>query len=104
MAIATRSALREGLAQTAIDAMACGTPIAAYALGGITDVVGETTNPAAILARPDDIDDLSGALARMLADPDLAARLAQSGLQRARESFDPGRMADQYEQLFAHLL
>ncbi len=33
VAIATRSTLGEGLAQTAIDAMACGTPIAAYALG-----------------------------------------------------------------------
>ncbi len=99
VAIATRSTLREGLAQTALDAMACGTPIAAYALGGITDAVGET----AMLARPDDVDDLSGALTKILEDPDLAARLARGGLQRARESFDPGEMVDRYEQLFADL-
>ena len=56
-----------------------------------------------MLARPDDIDDLSGALTRVLQDPDLAARLARGGMQRARESFDPGRMVDRYEQLFADL-
>ncbi len=93
VAIATRSTLREGLAQSAIDAMACGTPIAAYALEGITDVVGD----AAILARPDDVEELSGALIRVLGDPELGAHIAQGGLSRARELFHPGRMADRYE-------
>ena len=54
-----------------------------------------------MLARPDDVDDLSGALTKILENPDLAARLARGGLQRARESFDPGEMVDRYEQLFA---
>src|SRR5262249_46223356 len=80
-AIATRATLGEGLAQTAIDAMACGTPIAAYSLGGITDVVGET-NPAAVLARPDDFEGLSVAVIRLLADSKLAARIAGDGLVR----------------------
>jgi glycosyltransferase involved in cell wall biosynthesis len=99
VAIATRSTLREGLAQSAIDAMACGTPIAAYALEGITEVVGD----AAILARPDDVDELSGALIRALGDRDVGAHIAQGGLSRARELFDPGRMADRYEQLLTAL-
>lgn len=100
VAIATRSTLREGLAQSAIDAMACGTPIAAYALEGITDVVGD----AAILARPDDVEELSGALIRVLGDPELGAHIARGGLSRARELFHPGRMADRYEELFAALV
>jgi glycosyltransferase involved in cell wall biosynthesis len=99
IAIATHSTLREGLAQTAIDAMACGTPVAAYALEGITEVVGD----AAILARPDDIEDLSGALVRVLEDAELGARIAHRALSRARESFAPTRMADRYEQLFTAL-
>ena len=103
VAIATRSTLGEGLAQTAIDAMACGTPIAAYALGGITDVVGDAS-PAAVLARPDDIEGLAAAVTRLLADPDLADRIAREGLVRAREAFDPKRMIDSYERLFTDLL
>jgi glycosyltransferase involved in cell wall biosynthesis len=101
--IATRSSLREGLAQTALDAMACGTPIAAYALGGITDAVGET-DPAAALARPDDAEDLGGAVTRLLQDAGLAASLAQRGLERARQQFDQALMADRYEALFAALV
>lgn len=103
IAIATRSTLGEGLAQTAIDAMGCGTPIAAYALGGITDVVG-AASPAAVLARPDDVEDLSGAVTRLLADSELAARVARDGLIRARQTFDPARMIDSYERLFTDLL
>jgi glycosyltransferase involved in cell wall biosynthesis len=103
LVIATRSTLREGLAQTAIDAMACGTPIAAYALGGVTDAVGET-EPAAILARPDDVAQLSAALHTLLRDHQQAGALAMRGLDRARQMFDPAVMADSYERLFADLL
>jgi glycosyltransferase involved in cell wall biosynthesis len=103
VAIATRSTLREGLAQSAIDAMACGTPIAAYALGGVTDVVGKS-EPAAVLAHPDDIEDLGGAVTRLLRDGGLAAALAQRGLERARNEFAPALMADRYEQLLAALV
>jgi glycosyltransferase involved in cell wall biosynthesis len=103
VAIATRATLREGLSQTAIDTMACGTPIAAYALGGVIDVVGET-DPAAVLARPDDVEDLGRAVTRLLTDQGLAARIASDGLKRAREAFDPDRMVDSYERLFADLL
>jgi glycosyltransferase involved in cell wall biosynthesis len=99
VAIATRSTLREGLSQSAIDAMACGTPIAAYALAGVTDAVGET-EPAAVLARADDVEDLSGALIGLLENPELAAAVARKGLDRARGEFDPALMADRYERLF----
>jgi glycosyltransferase involved in cell wall biosynthesis len=101
--IATHSTLGEGLAQTAIDAMACGTPIAAYALDGIIDAVGATES-AAILARPDEVEDLGVAVTRLLQDAELAAKLAQRGLDRAREEFAPALMANRYEQLFGALL
>jgi len=100
--IATHSTLREGLSQTAIDAMACGTPIAAYGLSGVTEVAGEN-DPAAMLARPDDVRDLSGALIKLLQDPKLAENIAQRGLIRVRE-FDPATMASRYERLFTELI
>jgi glycosyltransferase involved in cell wall biosynthesis len=103
IAIATHSTLREGLAQSAIDAMACGTPIAAYALDGVTDAVGET-DQAALLARADDIEGLCAAIIRLLGSPGFAAGIAWRGLERARKEFDPALMADRYEQLFATLI
>lgn len=101
--IATHSTLREGLAQTALDAMACGTPVAAYALGGVTDAVGET-DAAAILARPDNIGELGAAVIKLLQDAEVASNIAQRGLNRARREFAPALMTDRYEQLFAALL
>jgi glycosyltransferase involved in cell wall biosynthesis len=103
VAISTHLALREGLAQTAIDAMACGTPIAAYALGGVTDVVGDS-DPAALLACPDDVAELGAALVRLLEDSDLAASTAKRGLTRARSEFEPAIMVDRYERLFKDLM
>lgn len=100
LAVATRSTLGEALGQSAIDAMACGTPVAAYGLDGIIEAVGE----AAVLACPDDVEDLGGALLRLLKDSELGARAARHGLERARASFDPDRMVDQYEQLFSALV
>ncbi len=102
LAIATHRALREGLAQSALDAMACGTPIAAYALEGVIDAVGET-DAAAVLARPDDVADLGAAIIGLLSNPELAASIARRGLDRARAEFEPAQMADRYEQLFGAL-
>ncbi|GEM_PF-2125587 len=101
--IATRSTLREGLSQTALDAMACGIPIVAYALGGVTDVTG-AEEPAAILARPDAVDDLASALIRLLKNPELGGEITSRGLERARREFAPALMADRYVRLFENLV
>ncbi len=64
---------REPLGLAAVEALACGTPVVASAVGGLKEVVrdGET----GLLVPPGDVPALAGALLR-LADPALRARLA----------------------------
>jgi len=71
----------ESLGMVAIEAMACGTPVVVSRVGGLQHTVldGETgyqvppRNPQALAER----------LSQLLADPVLAARLGQQGIQRA---------------------
>jgi glycosyltransferase involved in cell wall biosynthesis len=57
----------DALTQTAIEAIACGTPCVAFDRGGVTDVVTEETG---YRARFGDVDDLARGLAIVLADVD----------------------------------
>jgi glycosyltransferase involved in cell wall biosynthesis len=101
--VATHQSLKEGLPLTAIEAMACGTPVVAYASGGVVEAISKHEE-GGLLAKPDDPADLSRAIRRVLHDADFAATLARKGLARARELFDPEHAADQYEQLLTSLI
>lgn len=75
------SSAEEGLGTVLIDAMALGKPVAATAGGGIPELVvpGET----GLLVAPRDAAALGDAIARLLTDRALAARLGAGGKARA---------------------
>jgi glycosyltransferase involved in cell wall biosynthesis len=101
--IATRSDLREGLPLTALEAMACGTPVVGYATGGVVEAVGGSDGAGA-LATPDDPASLAERLRAVLGDPDLARRLARAGLARAREHHAPEAAVARYERLLGEVV
>ena len=98
-----------------LEAMACGTPVVASAVGGIPEVVvdGETgllvpveqqdtapyepVDPAAFSR------DLAAALNRLLGDPDLRARMAVAGRARVEAHFAWDAIARQTADLYASL-
>jgi alpha-1,3-rhamnosyl/mannosyltransferase len=71
--------LYEGFGLPPLEAMACGTPVVASSAAAVRETVGD----AAIVVDPEDVGALAAAIARVLEDPDLAARLAARGLARA---------------------
>jgi glycosyltransferase involved in cell wall biosynthesis len=73
--------LDEGFGLTALEAMACGTPVIAARAASIPEVVGD----AAILVDPLDVVALSGAMSAMLTDPALAKDLHERGIARAAQ-------------------
>jgi glycosyltransferase involved in cell wall biosynthesis len=103
VAIPTRSALSEGLPLTALEAMACGTPVVGYATGGIVEALGRD-NETGLQVTTDDPEALGRSIKRLLTEPELAGRLATAALARAREHFDPRLAADRYEGLFSALM
>ncbi|MDX2170900.1 MAG: glycosyltransferase family 4 protein, partial [Deltaproteobacteria bacterium] len=100
--MATQRRLSEALPATLLEAMACGTPVAAYATGGMCEVIG-ADGGAGRLAAPDDAGDLARVVIEVLGDPQQRARLAAAGLERVRTRFASESAVDRYEALFAAL-
>jgi glycosyltransferase involved in cell wall biosynthesis len=72
--------LYEGFGLPPLEAMACGTPVIASNATSVPEVTGD----AALLVDPTNTDDLKAAMARLLDDKALTARLRQAGIERAR--------------------
>jgi L-malate glycosyltransferase len=99
--VATLSSKEEGMGSVLLDAMAFGVPVAATRAGGITDAVVDGVS--GLLAPPRDGDALGEAIARVVLDPALAARLAAAGRERVRE-FSVEQMARRYEHAYRDIL
>ncbi len=79
-AVLLTPSLYEGFGMTALEAMACGTPVIASNTGSLPEVVGD----AGLLVCPTDVDAMVDAVVRVATDRELQATLRQRGLERAR--------------------
>lgn len=80
----------ESFSLVALEAMAVGTPVAAYAEGGLPEVLGD----CALLVPTGDRGALADALVRLVRDDDLRACLAACGRRRVTSEFSLERMIE----------
>ncbi|MFD5278699.1 glycosyltransferase [Pseudarthrobacter sp. NPDC058362] len=81
-----------------LEAMACGVPVVAAAVGGLQDtVVDQATG---LHVPPRDPAAIASALAVLLADPELRSRLGTAGVQRARTRYSWDRVAAETEKAY----
>ena len=73
--------LYEGFGLPPLEAMACGVPVVASNVSAMPEVAGD----AAMLVDPRDVDGLASAIAQVLRDGALRARLRVAGIARARQ-------------------
>jgi len=93
---------QEAFGQTATEALACGTPVAAFAVGGLRDIVKHQTN--GWLAEPFDTNDLANGILWMLEHPDRSARLRINARNSIVNTYDPLKIGNQYLQLYQSIL
>lgn len=81
-----------------LEAMACGVPVVAAAVGGLRDTVVD--HSTGLHVPPRDPEAIASALSLLLADPALRAKLGQSGERRARTRYSWERVAAETEKAY----
>ncbi|MGH3368408.1 MAG: glycosyltransferase, partial [Nocardioidaceae bacterium] len=102
-AVVVQKSLVEGFGLTVTEAMWKARPVVASAVGGIQDQVDDGVH-GLLLSDPQDLVGFGDALERLLADPDLAARLGAAARARVQEEFLGDRHLIQYVELFDTLI
>jgi N,N'-diacetylbacillosaminyl-diphospho-undecaprenol alpha-1,3-N-acetylgalactosaminyltransferase len=93
---------REGVPVTVLEAMAMGLPVVATDVPGCREAVvaGET----GFLVPPRNVDELVGAIQKLVEDPALRRRMGQAGRARVVQHFAVERVVEQYLGLYTELL
>jgi Glycosyl transferases group 1 len=85
-----------------LEAMACGVPVVASAVGGLVDTVVDGVTGIHVPPRRPGL--LAAAVAGLLADPERRATLAATGARRARRRYGWDRIAGSTLEVYAGLL
>jgi glycosyltransferase involved in cell wall biosynthesis len=94
--------LEEAFGQTALEAVACGTVVAGFSVGGIVDIVQNELN--GLLVGRGDSNALGQAITRLLKDEALRVRWQKSCEAWVKERFSYAKNAAAYRELYESLL
>ena len=93
---------QESFGQTASESLACGTPVVAFGVTGLLDIVEHQRN--GYLAIPFDCDDLANGIDWVLADTTRHKALRLASRQKAEQEFNQDLQARRYQELFNQIL
>jgi glycosyltransferase involved in cell wall biosynthesis len=96
-AVVAYPSFEEGFGLPALEGLACGAPVVTSTGSALAEVVGD----AALLAAPDDPQALTDAIASVLDDPEVDARLRAAGPRRAAQ-FTWARSVEQHLEAYEH--
>jgi glycosyltransferase involved in cell wall biosynthesis len=84
-----------------LEAMACGTPVVSFAVGGMRETVADGVTGR--LIAPYDAEALAQALAEFIGDPGVLTRMGIAAREEMAKNFTLDRQAERYESLFEDL-
>ncbi len=91
----------ETISQTIVESFACGTPAAAFAVGGVPELVHD--GDTGLLAPPLDVDRLAANVRWLLAHPDERRVMAGNGAALAHAEYQRDRQVRRYVDLYRRL-
>lgn len=92
---------QEAFGQTASEAHACGTPVVAFNIGGLPDIVEHKVT--GYLARPNDAEDMAKGIAWILEETDRLEELGSRARHKAVTCFSSPVVAQQYRAVYESL-
>ena len=92
------SSLAEGTPGAALEAMACGLPVAGTRVGGIPEVVDDGVT--GLLVAPSDAAAMAAALEKFARDPEMAARYGAAGRARVLLKYNMPAMVAAYQAMY----
>ncbi len=92
----------ENLANTVIESMACGTPVVAFKIGGMSDIIHHTKN--GYLARPFEVEDLAHGISWIFKDETRWRELSIRAREIVEVEFSMKVQAKRYANLYSDLL
>lgn len=93
---------QDNLPNTVLESMACGTPVVAFEVGGIPDMV--THEQTGLLVAPFDPAGLKDAVVRMLKHREMREEMSGRCRRRALEEYSSERQAQRYAELYKSFL
>ena len=94
--------VQDNLPNTVMEALACGTPVVAFDIGGMPDMIEHRRN--GYLAQPFQVGDLAAGLAWVLKDSPRLRDLSAHARYKAEQEFSLELQAHRYAQLYTEIL
>ena len=94
--------IQDNLPNTVMESLACGTPVVAFDIGGISDMVEHQMN--GYLARGGDADGLTLGMGWVLEDPERNYRLGKISREKVEQAYSLGAVAQRYLDLYTKIL
>lgn len=101
-AVSVLPSLSEGFSNSLLESMAAGVPMVATNVGGNPELIEHSVSGLLVPVR--DSVALASAIASLLEDPEMAARIGEAGARRVTELFSMERSVGEVERLYERLL
>lgn len=94
--------LEDNLPNTIMESMACGTPVVAFDVGGIPDMVDNGKN--GILTKPKSVEELAGGILKIISDDELQRKMGIESREKILNAFDQASVVRKYKELYNNLI
>jgi len=88
--------------RSVLEAMSIGIPVIGTLSGGLPEMLDE--GKAGLLVEPDNVEEMSDAICKLLSDPDYAKKLGSIGRQRVKDHYTTKVHARNVEEVYADIL